>query len=542
MNKKKILLIVGTMLPILILATLWVFLQPDNPQQHPTTQSNGNNFAIVRQGTASSIAQQRKITIGADGVSGNILPAQAVTEADRLASQIVYEPLAIIGNNGALTGLLATSFSVSEAGHTYTFHIKDDAYFSDGSKLTPYDIERSFLALSAPGVETEFSPYLSRIYGWAEFRQGIANNIEGIFADPQAGTVTFSFATAGRTNERVFLAPVFKGEYGTGPFTLESVTGENIVLAANHNYHGDAPLLDYVFIRSANLTSAPMLLKQGSIDLFWHDYNSALLHQLLPAENISIGMYGGTQVGYIGFNQHNSLLQNTNILQALSLGLDVNEITQQHYGEFTLQNNASIVPPYLWLHPQNRDNTQMYNTSEAIAMLEAEGFALNEYGVFEKDGEELSFVINAINTYQALGICEAVADSWRHIGVRANVQTLSFSNLRDTIRNGDFDMLYLNMNIPHDMDFSVISGNDILLNPIGWQDQIATELAGQINNSDKIAAKYAFEQWLQNYEDSNVHLHIDRPVCLVFFNPNVSGLAPYNFGRFTWNIEKWSME
>ena len=499
----------------------------------------GNDFTIIRHGLRPDepLTGPRQVVIGADGVSGWLSPVGAVTEADRLAVQIIFETLIAIGPSGYPEGQIA-NFYIEDDGYTYIFYINESINFSDGSPLLPSDIESSFTAFSLPGVETVFNPYLSRILGWDGFRQGFTDYIEGIVADDYAGIITFNFITNERINKRAFLLPIFRNDLGTGPFALESIMGDNILLAANPNYHGGAPILDYIIIRSANAVSAPLLLGDG-IDLFWADYNEILLNQIIPLDDVSIGVFDGIQTGFIGFNQQHPILQNREMRRALSMAVDVFSIVEEHYGEFAAP-AGSIIPDYLWLYPGQRERSG-FDPAGARRIIEAEGFALGESGFFQRDGHELSFTINTINTYSAMIISEMVAEYWRDIGVRAIVQTLSFSNLRDVIDSENFDVLYMNMNVPHDMDFSIVSENNTFINPLGWHNEYADYFAGHINNYDINLAREAFGRWLEIYEGDYVRLHMARPRRLVFFNPVITGLSPYNFGKFTWNIERWGL-
>jgi len=386
-------------------------------------------------------------------------------------------------------------------------------------------------------VETQFSSYLQGILGWDAFRQGLSPYIEGIHANDR--TITFTFAGGGRQNIQALQAPVFKDDIGTGAFALAHVTGEIIELTANTNYHGGTPGLDYIFIRSVNLVSAPILFEHGRIDLFWTDYNEALLEQITQIESVSIGVFDGVQVDTIGFNYNHALLHNNNLRRALVLGTDIGSVISDIYGEFA---GGGLVPHYLWMYPQVRENTRSFDPALAEELIIAEGFTMNGSGFFERDGQEFSIVISSINTYAAMRLSEAVASDWRAIGVRAVAETLSFANLRNTIESGTFDVLHMNTSVPHNMNFCELSGGDIFINPLRWQNENASAIATLLGNSDDGRARAAFEEWIRIYEEDYMRLHVGRPHRLVFFNPNVSGLRPYNFGLFTWNVSEWTLE
>jgi len=182
--------------------------------------SRYGNFNIVRQGILAEGSHSNSIIIGADGVTGNVSPLNAITEADLLASGIIFEALLEIGATGAAEPLLAESFYISNNGLTYTFNLREDIYFSDGTPLRPEDILESMLSLSEIGAQTPHSLYLSRIIGFIEFRMGLSNSISGITADNENNSLTVTFETDGGDNIRAFLSPVFRDGLGTGPISF----------------------------------------------------------------------------------------------------------------------------------------------------------------------------------------------------------------------------------------------------------------------------------------------------------------------------------
>src|SRR3989344_2085317 len=69
-----------------------------------------------------------------------INPLLAISDADRDLSALVYAGLMGLSGSGSLVPRLAESYSVSADGKIYTFVLRKDARFSDGTPVTATDV------------------------------------------------------------------------------------------------------------------------------------------------------------------------------------------------------------------------------------------------------------------------------------------------------------------------------------------------------------------------------------------------------------------
>lgn len=88
-----------------------------------------------------------------------------------------------LGKDGNILPSLAESVEVHDDGLEYDFKIKNDIYWSDGSKITPKDIASFFREILTEEDESSIETILN-VYGAREFRSGIGsfNNNVGIRA------------------------------------------------------------------------------------------------------------------------------------------------------------------------------------------------------------------------------------------------------------------------------------------------------------------------------------------------------------------------
>src|SRR5262245_34224914 len=114
-------------------------------------------FAI----SSSAVAQDSGDTIRLITLldPGNFIPVFQVNSViTRLSWEALYR---VDGETGLPTpGLGLTSWEISEDGLTYTFTIRDDAFWSDGEPITTTDIQYTLETISSDDVISWLNNYL----------------------------------------------------------------------------------------------------------------------------------------------------------------------------------------------------------------------------------------------------------------------------------------------------------------------------------------------------------------------------------------------
>lgn len=81
-------------------------------------------------------------------------PLLAISDADRDLTTLTYAGLMGIGGDGSLIPVIAKSYSASPDGKVYTFVLRDNAVFSDGSPVTADDIVFTIQKAQDPGLKS----------------------------------------------------------------------------------------------------------------------------------------------------------------------------------------------------------------------------------------------------------------------------------------------------------------------------------------------------------------------------------------------------
>jgi peptide/nickel transport system substrate-binding protein len=262
-------------------------------------------------------------------------PAQTQLNMELWVEMEVFSRLVRVNNVGTdIEGDLAESWDVSDDGSVYTFHLRPDAKFSDGSPVTADDVVFSVERAAAED---------SLVFWTFEAMK----DIEAV--DPQTVKITLNGPAAPFANDIALwgasIVSKASAEAGTadgglslvgsGPFILDSwQKGEQIVLKKNPYYWekdsagNQLPYLDQVnLILLADDNTRMLKLQAGEIDTALNvPYNQ--IEPLSQDPNLIISatpLYGITSVA---LNQKKPEFADVKVRQAMNFALDREAMVQ----------------------------------------------------------------------------------------------------------------------------------------------------------------------------------------------------------------------
>ena len=240
---------------------------------------------LLAVGTACAPSESPVATGGTLTIAQEIPPVldPAFMESDRVRTILMnlYEPLLHVSADGSIEPGLAESWESSEDGTVWTFPIRSDAKFSDGSPLTAEDVRYSLVRALTPisaeeqqalGVQTS-SPkglaVLPDVVGVADIQSGAADalpedaitatdertlvitltgpssDILARLAYPALGAVQQANVEGAEGDQPWWYAPVSSGPFEMTEFEPESLT----TLVPNEDFYGTTSGLDAVEFR-----------------------------------------------------------------------------------------------------------------------------------------------------------------------------------------------------------------------------------------------------------------------------------------------------
>ena len=275
--------------------------------------------------------------------------------------QIFSGLLKLDNNLEPVPDIAASMPNVSIDGLTYTFQLRKDVKFSDGTPVTANDFQYSWNRAADPATNSPTAAeYLGDIVGVNDELSGKATQISGVkVIDNYTLQVTINSPESYFLYKLTFPASFiveknnvntgtncWKTPIGTGPFTVQEWKQQtDFILARNDLYYGDMPKIAEIDMTLNSTTSDMDLFETGQIDLT--NPSAAYYDQIMDPSgpfNQDLSQSPSLSVDYIGFNCKEAPFNDPDIRQAFSLAIDKDTILNLTYRNMA-QKAEGILPP-----------------------------------------------------------------------------------------------------------------------------------------------------------------------------------------------------
>jgi len=381
-------------------------------------------------------------------------PGTATDSPSIQAINLVYTGLVQLDDNLNVKPQLASSYAVSSDGLTYTFHLRPNLKFSDGTKLDANDVAYSIdraLSPSVNNVSGAALTYLGTLKDSTARTTGAVKSLIGdsiIVQDPN--TIVFKLANPSAyflealtysVSYVVEKSVVTKwglsswtdhlsdngGQGGDGPFKVKAYSHTTgIQFVPNPNYYGAKPQLtelDYVPYKDTQTEYNAYLADQI-------DFTNIPLPQVPAAKKLpDFSQTPALTIFYVAMNSRVKPMDNQNIRQAMALAINRNAIVQGVFSN-AYTPTCHIVPQGQYGYDANLQcpdgSTTAGDKAKAVALFNK---GLAETGTTRAAFSKISFTYPSQNAAAANEVA-AVAQMWKDVlGINVATTTVSQSNL-----------------------------------------------------------------------------------------------------------------
>ncbi len=380
-----------------------------------------------------------------EGVSGtwqrvNPLFASA-NEVDADLSALIFSGLVRVGPDGSVTGDLADLPEVSNDGRTYTFKLRRNLRWHDGSPVTSRDILFTVRTLT----DADFTGDPSLAEGWrgAEFEVPDEQTFIVHLRQASAPFLARS-ATVGIIPEHLLAsvpvadlpdAPFNANPVGTGAYSVDALDSREARLLANEDYHLGAPAINQHVLRFyTDDASATRALQAGDVSglMVRGSLSAAQLSDLNSVKDTGVVEFNRASHLLLYLNTSNALFRDQRVRQAISLGIQRQEIVDEDLAG-AASASSSPVAPGTWAYSEEYDLADQ-DLSRARVLLAEAGWAPTQgTGILAKEGQEFRFTIRVDNDPVRFAIANRISNQLATLGIRASVSSTTF-----TVLNLDF--------------------------------------------------------------------------------------------------------
>lgn len=301
---------------------------------------------------------------------------------------------------------LATDWSVSDDGLTYTFHLREGVKFHDGTTFDADDVKATFDRVMTLGVGVAFN-----LEGMKEVRVidpvTVEIELEEVYA-PFLGGLTdiyiYSAEAIAEHADQGELGTEWFADHavGTGPYELESFTrGEEFVLTKFDNYWGGwegKHIDEYIFRLVPEGSTQRMMIEAGEANMA-DKVPIEDLEDLAANPNVVVFEYSGIQMLYFKMNTVRGPLQEKAVRQAVDLAYD-----RQTYCEDLLKGHCRVDPgliPIVMPDANPALPERQVDLDRAAQLLDEAGWTDTDGdGIRDKDGQPLKLTLMYLGPYE----------------------------------------------------------------------------------------------------------------------------------------------
>lgn len=501
-------------------------------------------------------------TEGVLGAFTNANPIYATDIVDATVSELVFASLLTYNHNNQLTGELADSWKVDEAGTTYTVKLKSNLTWHDGKPLTAADVAFTYQVIQNPDAR---SPLFS---SWSGIAVSAPDPATVVFKLPNP-LVSFPYSlTTGIVPQHILSSVPMANmrsvsfnstrPVGAGPFQWQAIElsegsadkrQEKIALKAFDGYLDGKPKLNGFVVRT--FRSAEQLVKS-----FQEREVSGIAGLTQVPDSLkgdgAMRVYNLPMTAAVMsfFNTQDGPTASVKVRQALVTASDIRAIIE------SLQYPTRPVRQALLrgqLAYDARYDQAAYDPAAAGRLLDEEGWVPGNGGARSKNGTPLIINWYFLDNPEYSLVAAKLAEQWRTVGfdVRLMPQTESdFQAVLASPEEYDYGALLYGISIGVDPDVYVYwhssqtdARSSTRLNFSEYKSSVA-DLALEAGRTrlDPALRVIKYQPFLQAWRADAPALGLYQPRFLYLTHGRVHGLEerPVNsdLGRFR-NVHNW---
>ncbi|MBP1906277.1 peptide/nickel transport system substrate-binding protein [Paenibacillus turicensis] len=482
-------------------------------------------------------ARKDTLIIATVDPKGVFNPMYQQTAYDFFINYTLFDTFVEVKADGTYTESLASKVDVSEDGLKYTFHLKPDVKFTDGTPMTVKDYVftlKMYLDKSYDG-DSDLMAY--NIVGAKEYNEGKATDISGVkVLDDQTVEVTVSEATA-LTYSTLGTVPILPEHYygkaykqgnldgvkalnakplGSGQYVLKTFKpGQEVDLEANASYFRGAPKIKNVIFKTGTDTTHLTNMTTGATDLNGDiAVTEDNVEELKALGFANINLLPNNGYGYIAFNHKLDKFKDVKVRQALTYGLNRAEIVSAIYGPYAKvinipQSNVS------WSYTDENIEKYDFDMEKAKQLLDEAGWKVGSNGIREKDGKQFSINFTATADNPVVdALLPVMTQNYQELGIKLEKETLDFNAIIDKQQTGDFEMFFAAWGLTPDPDTTTLI-TDGAQNRIGYSNPKVDEL------TKKGKYELDLEKRKEIYKELYQEINKDVPTILMYQRSNM---------------------
>jgi len=403
---------------------------------------------------------------GVTGQPGALNPLlSGYSQPDQDLCSLIFSGLTRLDESGRVEPDLASRWEIGADGLSYTFYLRSNAYWHDGSPVTADDVILTIKLLQDPRFPGP--PELgAEVWRMVEMKKIDRRTVQFRLSEPYAPFLDYTTVgilpahrIAGTQAADLLTASFNLAPVGSGPFQVEEIESEegdvtSIVLKHFPRYYRARPYLDRIQFR------------------FYPDYGEALdayeegevegvacvrtgdLVQARQLDDLNLFSAQIAEYSMVFLNLDDSqrpFFQEQKVRQALMLGLDRERLINEVLEGQGLVTNSPILPG-TWAYSPDTPNYRHDLEWAKVLLDEAGWIKATEVDTRHRGGTPFAFTLLTSEDPRREAVAEMLAASWADLGVDVTVESVSAAALRKALEEREFEAALVHLKLPGDPD------------------------------------------------------------------------------------------
>lgn len=467
------------------------------------------------------------LVIAMDADIDTLHPSDFSTTVEINILNQLYDPLMYMNPDGTHDPepRIAESYEISEDGLDYTFHLRQDATFHDGSPITAADVKFSLEMY----MDSEYQG--SQVTGLASVDTPddytVVCHLENPYSPFMLGVCSVHIASKAyfESSEDDFVnAPV-----GSGPYKYVGRNkGSNVTLEAYEDYYrGAASIKNVTYEVIPDQSTQAIALQTGEVN--FATIESSSIAQLSGNDTITIAEVPTSGFTYVSMNTEKAPFDDVKVRQAINYAINRENIVDVCYeGEAEVNSNICSKDRFGYSEDQPQYTYDPEKAKELLAEAGIEApYDLGEMLVAEKYSN----------------VATVLQSDLAAVGLNVSITVKEFNAYIDELTSGSYDITALEMTLDGDsqmLEMAFLTDYIGTANNARYSDADMDALFTQTKaETDTEARAELFNQILTKAQDEAIYAVICNPLTLYAYNsdlqcPEFPFEGVYSIYDFSW--------
>jgi len=378
---------------------------------------------------------------------------------------LIFSGLTRFNGDGKVEPDLARSWEIGADGLTYTFHLRSNAYWHDGTPVTADDVILTIRLVQDPQFSGP-SELGADVWRMVEIKKLDDLTVQFTLSEPFAPFLDYTTVgilpahkIAGIGAQNLAGASFNVAPVGSGPFLVEEIEIEDgvitsVVLKHFPRYFRARSYLDRIQFRYyADYGAAMDAYAAGDVEgvarIPTRDLERAAGMRDLNLFSAQIAEYG---MVFLNLDDEDlPFFQEQGVRQALMLGIDRRRLIEEVLGGQGLVTDSPILPG-TWAYQADTPDYP-HNTDRAATILDEAGWVRTTgMETRHKAGDAFSFTLLTSRDPRREAGAELLAEEWAALGIQVDVESVEAADVRRALEERDFQAALVHLSLPGDPD------------------------------------------------------------------------------------------